>query len=116
MADLGVRFVVGGDADIVRLMGDLDIAAVPDMRAVLHAIEPHVHVVVDLGAATLVSAAAIATLVREVERRTFAGGSLVVRNASPLCRRCLGVTGTTWLLGDDVPSRRWPTDTTPSRH
>jgi anti-anti-sigma factor len=78
-----------GDAAVVRLRGEIDVA---DCRALDRRLRGHTgRIVVDLTHVTLLSAAAIGVLIAHAERLADADGALLVAAGTPDIRRLLRV-------------------------
>jgi len=89
---------------VIALSGELCIAELPDVRATIEAaITGGAHdLVLDLRDCTLVTAAALRVFVTTANRLEGLGGSLQLRNPSPLTLRVLEITGFERLLGPAV--------------
>lgn len=80
---------------VIHLSGDLDVAAVPHLRAELRRIPDDHEVLVDISAVTLLTAAAIGAFVHEAKRRP---GGLRLRNLTTLQCKVLAITNAEWLV------------------
>ena len=77
---------------LVTLRGELDIANVADLRAVLsEAVARNPHVVADLSDLTFIDCASLGVLVRARTRAREAGGDLVLAGARGKVRRVLAL-------------------------
>ena len=93
--DLAVHTVSGPDRETVVVRGELDMATVPLLRAVLdgvHARRP-ARVDIDLDAVTFLDASAVTTFIAARRRLAAHRAELVLCNPSPIARRVLALTG-----------------------
>jgi anti-anti-sigma factor len=83
-----------GSTDVVAVRGEVDIATVPLLRAVLDAVVARrpARVEVDLSAATLLDAHALTTLVAARRRLSARHAVLALRDPSPVAMRVLRLT------------------------
>ena len=95
---LRIRPAAGRSTLVV--IGALDIATVPRLKAALDA-DTALHIVVDLGAVPVLSADGISVLAAAARRQAGRGGALIVVEARPLARRCLDFLGQGHLLLPD---------------
>ena len=90
---------------VVTVGGQIDIAAVQAMRAVLTGLARCAHVVVDAGAVSFIDCAGLHPLVEAARAAAAAGGRLVLRDPPPALV-CL----ITWCdLGAELPVQAAPT-------
>ncbi len=89
--------VFGVDMPIVRVSGEADAAAVPDLRACLHGLQlaKHPNVVVDLQGVTFLDSTALGVLVAASRHCRGLGGTLRLVISEPRVRRVLEITGLT---------------------
>ena len=83
------------EAIVLPLAGELCIAELPAVRAHLETVISGGarQIVLDLTEVTLVTAAALRVFETTQQRLEGVGGSLTLRNPSPLARRVLEITG-----------------------
>jgi anti-sigma B factor antagonist len=82
----------GGRSTIVRLVGEIDLANLPDLRAALGlAAERSRSIVVDLAGVSFMGAAGASALFKEAERVRDQGGELVVANPPPIVRKVIDI-------------------------
>jgi len=94
----------GGPAVRVDLAGEIDLAAITEIRTRVHALlaRDDVHaVLIDLAAATFIDSSGIGVLVACRHAATAAAKRLRVVGAVGRVARVLGVTGVTAFLADD---------------
>jgi len=98
--------VVIAEPTVLSLEGELCIAELPDVRALIEtAITAGATVLVlDLAAVTLVTAAAVRVLATTEARLAASGGELRLRNVPPMARRVLEITGFDHLVEPPVPA------------
>jgi len=91
----------------IALSGELDLAAVPALRAELdHVVEAGpARLVVDLSGLSFVDASGVATLLAAREQLGRQGGQLTTVCPDPHVRRTFELTGTEVMLG---LATRWP--------
>lgn len=100
---------IGADAVVVHLAGELDLATVPQLRAVLRttfagpALPAEVRV--DLAAASFIDAAGVGVLVEGRETARRAGVGFSIYNPSGVVRRVLDILGLAETL-HVAPARR----------
>jgi len=80
---------------MVRLRGDVDLAAAPRLRAALVDLDQrgHHHLELDLGLVDHLDSTALGVLLGALRRARSAGGELRITAASPIVRRLLEVVG-----------------------
>lgn len=88
---------------LIYVQGELDLATAERLR---DAVEPHMGpdqtIVLDLSGVEFMDSACIAVLVQARGRLTGDGGSLVLRNPSPVAHRILTLTGIEFILAEDA--------------
>lgn len=94
MTELGVEQSDHGQAIVLALRGELDLATVPSLRDhLLEAVRTHQSVVLDLAGLTFLDSTGLGLLVSAVKRLSARNGTLVVAAPSPTVRRVLEVSG-----------------------
>jgi len=88
---------------VIYVQGEMDMATCERLR---DAIEPHMGpeqtIVLDLSGVEFMDSACIKVLVQARGELTQDGGSLLLRNPSPIAHRLLTLTGVEFLLSDDA--------------
>jgi anti-anti-sigma factor len=85
------------DTTLVRLGGEMDLAAQPELVECLHSLDGDV--VVDLAHVTFLGACGIGAFVSERQQLTGKGGMLMLRAPAPAIRRVLGIAGLAdWIV------------------
>ena len=113
----GVGFSIGfGDGAVVAVTGELDIAATPDLAAVLDALidRGHPSLTIDASELRFIDASGLGVLAAAHARLAGAGGEIRVRGASPMAYRLFEITELTDVLHVecvDPNERREPNDT-----
>lgn len=98
-ASLPTSVKASGEAALVVLQGELDVATAPRLRHLLGAISATTtHITLDLGALEFMDAAGLGVMVETNNALNRKGGRLQVNNPSPLCEKVLGITGLDLLL------------------
>lgn len=92
---------------VLRLVGELDVAAAPPVReALMAAIDSGSrHVVVDCSALDFLDSSGLGVLVAARTRARGAGGSLLLTGVQPPLERLLAVTGVDRLFRLEPPAR-----------
>jgi anti-sigma B factor antagonist len=105
MADLGLDVSFDDDAVVLRCSGELDVASVPKLDAVLDAVyEDGVRsIVVDLDGLRFMDSQGIAVLLRCWKHTSVRGKQLQVRNPRGTVATVLGITGLGRIV-DIVPA------------
>jgi anti-anti-sigma factor len=105
MADLGLAVSFDDDAVVLRCSGELDVASVPKLHAVLEAVyEDGVRaIVIDLERLTFMDSQGVAMLLRCWKHTSRHGKRLEVRNPSGTVARVLDLTGLRRII-DIVPA------------
>jgi anti-anti-sigma factor len=93
--------VVAGDG-CVRLIGDLDVASVPALRACLHQMDGK-DIVLDCSGLTFIDCAGLGALIGEHRRRSRADARLTLLAPSRSLTRLLELTGVNGLLPVQTP-------------
>ena len=99
---LSLDIEVGTAGTTVRVAGDIDVAAAPQLRECLAALDGNV--TVDLSKVPFLDSTAINVFLGEHKRRSAAGATLTITGASANALRVFEVTGVDRLLnidGDD---------------
>jgi anti-sigma B factor antagonist len=93
--DFAVTRETSGNATIVRVRGDVDVATSPQLRAELQtAIDAGTkEVVVDVSAMDFIDSAGLGVLIGALKRAREADVRLVLRGVQPSPRKVLGITG-----------------------
>ena len=88
------EFVNFAEGPALTLRGEVDAAAVADLRTGLRQLVTHAHssVFVDLSRVTFIDSSGVAALV-DASERTSTEGPLVMVDPSPPCRRVLDAVG-----------------------
>jgi anti-anti-sigma factor len=104
MADLGLAVSFDDNAVVLRCRGELDVASVPKLEAVLEAVyEDGVRViVVDLEGLSFMDSQGVAVLLRCWKHTSRHGKRLEVRNPTGTVARVLDITGLARIV-DIVP-------------
>ncbi|MEA3055532.1 MAG: hypothetical protein QOD30_964 [Actinomycetota bacterium] len=86
---------------VLPLRGELCIAELPDVRALIEAAVTAgaVMLTIDLAEVTLLTAGALRVFATTEHRLVARGGALRLRNPTPLARRVLEIAGFEHLLG-----------------
>lgn len=97
------KVVRDDDATVIYVQGEIDIASAGRLR---DAIEPHMSpdqtIVLDLSGVEFMDSSCLDVLVKARGRLTRDGGSLILRNPSPLAHRVLTVLGVEFILSEDA--------------
>lgn len=98
--EFSVSVTVTEDSAVVRVAGDLDCYAAPQLRAVLCALgdEAPQRVVLDVGETNFIDSTGLGVLVGAAKRLRQGRGDLVVRSPTPATRRLFEITGVTKLF------------------
>lgn len=99
---LRTEMVVDGDATVVRIAGELDLATAPDLTALLDsaALRPGIGtLILDLGDVEFVDAAGVAALLQARARCADHQITLRLRGVHARVRRVLALTATGQYLG-----------------
>lgn len=99
---LNAKLEVDGDATLLRMTGALDIAAVPELIALVHrAVErPRMReLVLDLGAVDFIDSTGIGSLVQARNQCRDSGAELRLAEVGPRVFRVLQITGMTQTFG-----------------
>jgi len=109
-AEFAITVTSANGVTEVRLEGDLDIVAAPELRRALN--DVHGPVLFDFAEVPFMDARGLGVLM-ETERKN---GGVVIRNASPLARRIFDIFGLNqWLDPDGVLSGSGPDGSGPDR-
>jgi len=92
--------VLGGSA-VIGLAGELDLATVPPVKAVIEQLlaDGHRTVILDLSALDFLDAAGLGMMVATSNRLAGLGGALTVESASTMARRLFHLCSLDHLLG-----------------
>ena len=96
-----------GDAVLVRVQGDLDVATAADLWSHLSGLIEggEVRIVIDCAGVTFLDSSGIATLVRCFRRVTPIGGSVRLRRVSPRVLEVLTITSLTSVFLEEGEAR-----------
>ena len=107
--DFSAEVAQDGDATVIHLAGEIDIATCERLRDV---IEPHLGpaqtIVMDLSGVAFMDSSCLTVLVQARGRLTVDGGSLVLRNPSNAARLVLTATQAEDLIEADAEA--YPSD------
>lgn len=82
----------GSRSTIVRLVGEIDLANLPDLRAALGlAAERSRSILVDLAGVSFMGAAGASALFKAAEQARDGGGELVLANPAPIVRKVIDI-------------------------
>ena len=96
-----------GDAIVIYVSGEVDVAACERLRDVLEPnMGPHQTIVLDLSGVEFMDSSSLRYLVQARGDLTADGGSLKLRNPSVAAHRLLTLANTEALLEDDAEQRR----------
>jgi anti-anti-sigma factor len=101
--DFSTEVAQDGDATIIHVRGEIDIATCERLR---DAIEPHLGpqqtIILDLSGVGFMDSSSLPVLLHARSTLTADGGSLVLRNPSIAARRLLTIAGVQHLLHTDA--------------
>jgi anti-sigma B factor antagonist len=96
-----------GDAIVIYVSGELDIAACERLRDVIEPnMGPQQTMILDLSGVEFMDSSSLSVLVQARGALTADGGSLRLRNPSVAAHRLLTLAGAESLLDDDAEQRR----------
>ena len=89
-----------GDAAVVRVVGELDLATAPQLRELLVALVAggSRHVTLDLADLAFIDSTGLKVFVAGLERLRDCGGDLALRSPSPAALRVFEITGLTTMF------------------
>ena len=93
-----VRVVDAGDAALIVMSGDLDIASAPQVEDVLAGVPEDRRIVLDLRALTFMDSSGVGLLVTAAQRKMPAGTRLGCIAGPPQVQRILEITGADGLV------------------
>jgi anti-anti-sigma factor len=81
------------DVVVAAFHGELDLSTAADVAAELDEVDPHAHVVIDLGRTTFVDSVTLSCFITASRRHGQHGSRLVLADARGAVRRVLAITG-----------------------
>lgn len=102
-ASFSTKVVRDDGATVIYVQGEIDLATAGRLR---DAIEPHMGpdqtIVLDLSGVEFMDSSCLKVLVQARGRLTRDGGSLILRNPSPLAHRLLTLADVEFILSEDA--------------